>query len=247
MTLDDIYREVLWRTGLTTNDLAYVYSSGGTYSFLQLFGDTYKYLVRWLVETDQNYFLTRSYDSLVSAQQVYYFPTDMLRLRHLEFSYDNANWFAGKNTDPAFFIRGAEQTVVSAATINAPYFWLGDSITGAGVSGSPYHIAPVPTASYTNSILLYYDQMPSGLLVNHISAAVSAASAVPIFPGVHNYLIPLGIAVEVWGKYGQSGAHERDIQKYQKALSDINTFMKPRVAVGQTRVRDFREFNSRDL
>jgi len=243
-TLDDFYREVLWRTNLTTSDLPYVYASGGNYGFLQLFGDIYKYLVQTIVNTDQNFFLNRSYDSLVANQEIYFLPNDLLRLRHIEFAFDGVSWYPGFETDPVFFKRGAEQTVVSAASMAHPFFWLGDSITAPS---SPYHIAPRPATGYTNSILLYYDQMPSGLLANHISAATSAASAKVIFPGEYEYLIPLGVSIEIWGKYGVREQKADEIQRYQKAINDMKNFIKPRASVGQKRVRDSRELNLRDI
>lgn len=245
-TLDDIYREVLWRTNLTTTDLPYIYSAGGNYSFLQLFGDVYKYLVNQAIMTDSDYFMVRSTDNLVADQEVYYLPSDLIRLRHIEFSFDGAYFYPGTITDPAFFKRGSEQATVSAAVWNHPYVWLGDTITGT-ISGSPYHVAPRPTTAQTSGILLYYDAIPSALFSQPISAAVSTASAKVSFPGQFEYLVPLGISVEVWGKYGSQEDKVTEIQRYQKGIDDMKNLTKPRANVGQKRVRDFREINVRDI
>lgn len=242
--LDDVYRKVLWQTSLTTNDIPYAYTAGSQTSFLELFSDIYQYLVNQAVLVDTNYFTNRVYDSLVANQEVYYFPKDMIRLRHIEFNFDGNWYYPGVEIDPAFFIRGSEQALVSAATTANPYFWLGDSITSPS---SPYHVAPRPTAARVSGILYYYDQMPMGLLgVNISTSPLSAASTAIVFPEQFQYLLPLGISLEVWGKYGQREAKADEIARYQKGLEDMRNLMKPRASVGQKRVRDLRELNVRD-
>lgn len=244
MKLDDAYQKVLWQTGLTTNDLPYIYAAGGALGFLQLFGEQYKYLVNQAVLVDTDYFMKRTTDNLVALQQIYYFPIDMIRLRHIELSYDGAYSYVGTQLDPVFFKRGSEQATVSAANAYHPYFWLGDSITSPS---SPYHIAPNPTVPQTSGILYYYDQMPMGLLGAHVSAAISAASTAIVFPEQFEYLLPLGVSVEVWGKYGQRDQKADEITRYQKGLDDMRNLMKPRASVGQKRVRNFREINTQDI
>lgn len=243
-TLDDVYRKVLWQTSLTTNDLPYVYSGGGNTGFLELFSEQYKYLVNQAILVDTNYFTKRKTDNLVVDQEIYYFPADMIRLRHLELSYDGSYFWPATELDPVFFKRGSEQATVSAAYISHPYFWLGDSITSPS---SPYHIAPRPNAAQTSGILYYYDQMPMGLLGTHVSAAISAASVAVVFPEQFEYLLPLGISVELWGKYGVREQKADEIARYQKGLDDMRNMMKPRASVGQKRVRDFREINTKDV
>lgn len=239
-TLDDVYNKVLWQTSLTSNDLPYKYTAGSGTSFIELFGDVYKYLVNQAVLVDTDYFLTRAYDNLVADQEVYFLPADTIRLRHIEFNFDGNYSYPGTQLDPIAFTRGSEQATVSAATTAHPYFWLGDSITSPS---SPYHIAPRPTVAATSGILLYYDKMPMGLMGGPVSAAVSAASSRVVFPEQFEYLIPLGVSIEVWGKYGQREAKADEIARYEAGLKDMRDMMKPRASVGQKRVRDFREFN----
>lgn len=239
-SLDDIYRKVLWQTSLTSNDLPYAYSAGGLTSFIELFGDIYKYLVNQAVLVDTDYFLTRAYDSLVANQEIYYLPVDTLRLRHIEFNFDGNYSYPGTQLDPVAFTRGSEQATLSAATTAHPYFWLGNDITAPS---SPYHIAPRPQVAATNGILMYYDRMPLGLLGTHVSAAISTASTRVVFPEQFEYLIPLGVSVEVWGKYGVRDQKADEIARYEAGLKDMRDMMKPRASVGQKRVRDFREYN----
>lgn len=243
-TLDDVYQRVLWETSLTTNDLAYKYTGGGAAGFLEIFSEVYKKLVNEVVLTDTDYFLTRFAKNLTANIDIYYLPSDLLRLRHIEFCYDNATWNGGIQTDPAAFRRNSEQSFISGATSYRPYFWLGDSITSPS---SPFHLAPMPTATVTNGVVGYYDQMPMGLLGAHVSAAISAASTAVVFPEQFEYLLPLGVSIEVWGRYGQLEQKTQKIEQYQQGLKDIRSLMKPRSSIGQKRVRDFRELAGRDI
>jgi len=242
-TLDDIYREVLWKTSLTTNDLPYKYSSGGNYSFLQLFADVYKFLVQEIINTDSNFFLDRTTDDLSKDVEEYHFPNDLARLRHLELKLDGSYWYRAELTDPVFFRSGTEQALVSSASESHPYFWVMGSIN---TPSSRFRIAPRPLKDVTDGIKFYYDRMPSALFSSPISAAVSAASAVVTFPSQFDYLIPLGIEVEVWGKYGLRTEKVDDINRYYTGISDMKKLLKPRAAVGQKRIRDFREIGIKD-
>lgn len=240
--LDDIYREVLWRTQKTTNDIPYPYASGGAYGFLQLFADEYQKLVQEVVLTDSDHFLTSSTDNLVANQQEYYLPNDLIRLRYIELGLDGTSFYTAQETDPAFFVV-SERNTVSTASVNMPKFWLTGSIN---TPSARFTVAPNPTQAVTNGIKIYYDRMPSALFSDHISAAVSAASAVVHFPQQFDYLIPLGIAVEVWGKYGVRDQKAAELQRYEQGLEKLRKGLRVNPSISQRRMRDFRETTGRD-
>ena len=235
--IDDIYREVLWRTNFTTNDFPYVYASGGAYGFLQTFADVYKYLCTEVIYSDSNYFLEKASANLVADVEDYYTPNDLVRLRYLELAMDGTNFYKANEFNPTFF-PNSEQALVSAGSYSNPYFWPMGSIN---VPSSHFQVAPRPRSAVTNGIKYYYDRMPSALFSDHISAAVSTASAMVHFPQHFDYLIPLGIAVEVWGKQGVRDKFADDIQRYRQGVEDMKRLLKPRVSVGQKRMRDSRE------
>lgn len=237
LTADDIYREVLWRAKGTTNELPYAYSSGGDFSFLQLFKEVYCRLVNEVVMTDSDFFLEKASANLVADTEDYYFPNDLIRLRYMELAMDGTNFYKAIETDPAFFAT-SEQALVSATSQSYPKFWM---LGSTSVPSAHFQVAPRPRNAVTNGIKYYYDRMPSAMLANHISAVLSAASCVVLFPAQFEWLIPLGCNVELWGRYGLLEDHQVQVQKYERGIEDLKRLTKPKVSIGQKRIRDSRE------
>ena len=240
-SLDDIYREVLWRTSLTSTDFPYKFTTGGDYGFIQAFADVYKYLVTEVIYTDSNYFLEKTNLNLTVNVEDYYTPNDLVRLRYMEFALDGTNFYKAYEFDPIFFST-SEQGTVSAGSMYTPKFW---SMGSINAPSSHFQIAPKALQTVTNGIKIYYDRMPSALLSTPVSdssaTTISAASAVVFFPGQFDYLIPLGVAVEVWGRYGVLDQKQTEVTRYKTGVEDMKRLLKPRVSIGQKRVRDFRE------
>lgn len=242
-TLDDIYREILFDTGATTDELPYVYVGGGDYSFLQAFADVYKILCRAVADTDSDFFTDRITDDVTIDVEEYHFPNDLMRLRHIEFQLDGTNWYRGELIDPVFFRSGAEQSQVSAASESKPLFWPLGSIN---TPSTRFRIAPRPLRSVMDGIKLYYDRIPSALFSDHISAAVSAASAVVTFPGDWEHLIPKGVESRIWGKFGEETKKAESKAEFRDGIRDMKSSMSIGPRTGHSRIRDIRETGLRD-
>lgn len=236
-TLDDYYREVLWKTNLTTNDFPYKYTGGGAYGFIQAFAKIYKLLVQEVVQAGSNYFLEKSTIDLVANTEEYYFPSDLCRLRYIEIAMDGTNFYKAQEFDPSFFVM-SEQGTVSTASETSPQIWIMGSIN---TPSSHFQVAPRPKIAKTGGIKIYYDRMPSALLATPVSAAMSTASTQVYFPAQFEELITDGICNDIWTKYGELDKHAQEINDYKQGVEDMKRLLKPRINLGQKRIRDIRE------
>lgn len=228
-TLDDIYRDTLWKTSINTADFPYKYTSGGAYGFLQTFHDVYTRLVREIVEQGSDHFMEKSTFNLVANQQEYVFPDDLLKLRQVELSYNGSTWARTMDRDLSFLPQMTEAATLSAANIAYPYM---------DILENSIFIYPEPKTAVISGGKMWYIKMPAeGMYVS----AISAASATVTFPQEYEYLLPLGCAAELWGKYEAPGTNPNVLQQYATEVEKMKRQIKPRVGGGQKRMIDFRE------
>ena len=228
-TLDDFYRETLWRTSLNTTDLPYIYTAGGAYGFLQLFHDVYTKLIREIVSTGCDFFMEKSTFNLVADQQEYIMPADLMKFRQIELNYNGGGWARATDIDLSHLPNSSEAATLSSASVYHPLF---------DILEDSFFIYPEATTNQVSGGKLWYIKMPAeGLYIS----AISAASATVTFPPEYEWLLPLGCAVEVWGKYRLINENAVEFQRYNQGVADMKRQMKPRVEGGQKRVIDFRE------
>lgn len=233
--IDDFYRKALWLTNLTTNDFPFVYSSGGAYGFMEALHDVYNRLVDEIVSTGGDYFMEKATFSLVANQQEYTFPSDLRKFREVELAYDSSAqmWARGVKTDISLLPERTEAHMLSAASTSNPYI---------DILEDSFFIYPEPDSAVTSGGKLFYIKTPPEAAT---VSAVSAASATITFPQQYEHLIPLGIASELWMKFGdrvEKGAEYT--QKYEQGIEKMKAEIKPRAKPGRVRMRNEKELGN---
>jgi hypothetical protein len=223
--LDDIYRKSLWYTNLTTNDFPYVYSSGGAYGFLEAFHDVYNNLIGEIVSTGGDHFMEKATFNLQANQQEYIFPADLIKFRELELSYDGVGWARARHRDLSL-LPSTEAGTLSSASVNAPLF---------DIIEDSYFLYPEPSTTVSSGGKLWYIKAPAESL---FISAVSAASATITFPQQYEKLLSLGVATEMWGKFGTTEKEPAFIQKYKEGVEKMKHDMQPRTRTAGARVID---------
>lgn len=229
--IDDFYRKALWLTNLTTSDFPFAYSSGGNYSFHEALHDVYNRLIDEIISTGGDYFMEKSTFSLAANQQEYTFPSDLRKFREVELAYDSVNWARAEKTDLSLLPERTEAHMLSAASQSHPF---------VDVLEDSMFFYPEPTAT-GNGKLFYIKTPPEATTIS----AVSAASATITFPQQYEHLIPLGIASELWLKYGnavEKGAEYTS--KYEQGIQGMKTDIKPRAKPGRVRMRNEKEIGN---
>lgn len=224
--IDDIYRKALWYTSLTTSDFPFVYSSGGNYGFLEALHDVYNRLIREIVATGGDHFMEKATFSLVANQQEYVFPADIIKLREIELQYDGTNWARARKRDLSNLTNSTEAATLSAASEYSPLY---------DVLEDSFFIYPEPTVARTDGGKFWYIKAPATSL--YISA-VSAASATITFPQEYEHLLSMGVAVELWSKYGQTGKASEITAQFNEGVEKMKREIKPRTRPGGVRFLD---------
>ena|SRR3990167_1615037 len=225
--IDEFYRKALWHTSLTTNDFPFVYASGGAYGFTEALHDVYNRLIREIVSTGGDHFMEKSTFSLVADQQEYTLPADCIKLREIELQYDGTNWARARKRDISSLTNSTEAHTLSAASESRPLF---------DILEDSFFLYPEPDTARTDGGKLWYIKSPAASL---FISAVSAASATIAFPQEYEHLIPLGVAVELWDKFGdrvEKGAVLK--QKYDEGVEKMKKEIKPRNRPGRVRFLD---------
>ena len=224
--IDDFYRKALWYTSLTTTDFPFIYSSGGAYSFHEALHDVYSRLIREIVATGGDHFMEKATFDLVADQQEYTLPSDTIKLREIELQYDGTNWARASKRDLSNLTHSTEAATLSAASEYSPLF---------DVLEDSFFIYPEPNTARTNGGKLWYIKAPATSL---FISAVSAASATITFPQEYEHLIPMGIAIELWGKYGANDREASIKAQYDEGVEKMKREIKPRTRPGQVRMLD---------
>ena len=233
--IDDFYRKALWLTNLTTNDFPFIYASGGAYSFHEALHDVYNRLIDEIISTGGDYFMEKATFNLQPNQPEYIFPTDLRKLREIELAYDGVSWARAVKTDVSLFPERTEASMLSAASTSNPYI---------DILEDSFFIYPELNGSTTVSSggKIFYIKTPSEATT---VSAVSAASATISFPQQYEYLIPLGVATELWTKFGDRVEKGADyMQKYEQGILNMKTEIKPRARPGRVRMRNEKELGN---
>lgn len=224
--IDDFYRKALWYTSLTTSDFPFIYTNGGAYGFHESLHDVYSRLIREIVSTGGDHFMEKATFSLVADQQEYTFPADLIKLREIELQYDGAAWARARQRDLSNLTYSTEAATLSSASVYKPLY---------DVLEDSFFIYPEPTVARTDGGKLWYIKAPAASL---FISAVSAASATITFPQEYEYLIPMGIAVELWGKFASNDKTAEITAQFNEGVEKMKREIKPRTRPGGVRFLD---------
>jgi hypothetical protein len=89
---------------------------------------------------------------LVASQQEYVFPSDILKLKRIEISYDGSTYYEAKPED----VNETENVSSSVAVINGDY---DQSEPKYDLMDNSFFIKPVPTAAVVSGIKIWYEKL----------------------------------------------------------------------------------------
>jgi hypothetical protein len=146
---------------------------------------------------------------LVASQQEYSLPSDILKIKRVEISYDGTNWYPAAPMDINERNGALDSTsVASDFSTSAPYFDLMDN---------SLFLYPIPTAASTAGLKIWYEKN-----VTHLSAATDEPNIAKPFHKALAY----GAAIDWLDKYAEVGTNQNKSQLYEAKLEKMISRMK---------------------
>ena len=141
---------------------------------------------------------------LITSQQEYILPNDILKIKRVEVTYDGTSWYLASPMDVNERISATDDTsVLNDFSVNNPYFDLMDN---------SLVLYPAPTQGVTAGLKVWYEQLPVAL-----SANSSPNFAQPFHKG-----LSYGAAKDYFDKYLGTEANST---KSQMAANNLETYI----------------------
>lgn len=180
---------------------------------LRTLADYYRRMVSKLVSLDEDRFGVKSFTDLntVSNQEAYSLPTDCIKTKRIEITYDGSNWYKVTIED------SGEEPGLALTPDRINNFYQ-QSDPKADIFGTNIYLRPIPTAAVTNGLKLWYIQMPSD-----ISTLSSTVSIPTQFQGYLAY----GLASEIAARKLDMTASAAFLAKYEDGLRKMEIEFPP--------------------
>ena len=152
---------------------------------------------------------------LVSSQQEYVFPTDILKFKRAEISYDGTTWRRLKIRDINDNPRQTDST-----TVGQEFYQTDPEID---LHDSSIFLFPIPDANVTGGIKIWYEKKATDL---------SAVTDQPAFVEAYHNGLSHGAAVDYLRKYEEVGTNStklRDnLRQIEEIINDMQVFYRRR-------------------
>lgn len=137
--------------------------------------------------------------NLVASQQEYTLPTDIIKLKRVEVTYDGTNWYVANHFDINERSEPTDSTSVNADfSTSKPYFDLMD--TGL-------FLYPIPTANVTAGLKIWYEKN---------ATALSAVGDSPVFMKAFHKGLAYGAAKDYFEKFLDNKANQAKLIQAEK-------------------------------
>jgi len=209
MTPSEIVTRARWLTKTSSTD-----GTAADTDLLPILNDYYSRQIIDFVNTNEDLFGVKSTTSLnvVSNQEAYALPSDLIRVKRVEITYDGTNWFKIHTNDDG----QVQWTALDANSINTQF---NQSDPYADIFGSALYLRPIPTAAVSGGLRIWYIQRPSQL--STMSSSVLTPS------DYHGYLI-YGVAGEIATRKGDQAMAAQMFQKWEDGRNKIKETFAPR-------------------
>ncbi|MFA6712138.1 MAG: hypothetical protein WCS33_05475 [Candidatus Caldatribacteriota bacterium] len=149
--------------------------------------------------------------NLVASQQEYVLPTDILKIKRIEITYDGTTWNKARFFDISEDPDPTDSTTITRNfSTNDPYVDLHDNSV---------FLFPVPTANVSAGIKIWYEKEATEL---------SSATSEPVFAEAYHKILCYGAAKDYFEKYAdvEGNTNKRNLQQqnYNRMLEDLKTF-----------------------
>jgi len=193
------FARFLTNTNTTTYSAADLYASVNTYLH---------YFVNEILEAMDGWDFKGEIGtaSLVANQQEYTFPTDILKIKRVEITYDGTNWYTAQPMDINMRANATDTTsIANDFNKTNPYYDAYDN---------SMFLYPIPDAAVTNGLKIWYEKEADEL---------SAATDEPTFAEAYHKGLSYGAAKDYFQKYGNAKASAMDVE-LQTLISRMKVF-----------------------
>ena len=122
--------------------------------------------------------------SLVANQQDYSLPTNLLKIKRVEVTYDGTNWYKAEPFDINETGNATSSALIASNfTTSKPYY---------DIQGRSVLLYPIPTANSANGLKIWYVREPA----EFTSAEVTTGTKEPGFDEAFHSMIPLGVCYD---------------------------------------------------
>jgi len=147
--------------------------------------------------------------SLVASQQEYTLPTDLIKIKRVEITYDGTNWYPVSPIDINQISDPTDSTsVTNDFATSSPYYDLMD--------GSLF-LYPVPTSNVTDGLKIWYEKEATEL---------SGATDEPNIPEAYQKILCYGAAKDYFEKYSEREGFTNKRNLIQQNYNDLLERMK---------------------
>lgn len=210
MTPQQVVDQARYLTHTSSTD-----NTGGDSDLLRILNDYHDRQIMEIINTNENKFGTKATTLLnvVSDQEAYALPSDLLRIKRVEVNYSGAEsaWYKLRNQDSSeveMYAFSTEQIGINYTT-NYPYY---------DIFGDYIYLRPIPTTSVSGGLRLWYIQHPGQ--ISTLSGTIYTPSE------FHGYL-PYGVAAEIASRQQNDALTAQMSQKWELGLEKIRRQFAP--------------------
>ena len=209
MTPNDIFVRARWLTKTATTD-----GTAADTDLLPILNDYFYRQVTTFVNTNEDLFGVKADTNLnvTALQEAYPLPTDLIRLKRAEITYDGTNWYKIHTNDDG-------QVQAHALDVTSIQNNYSQSNPYADIFGDNLYLRPIPTSAVTNGLRIWYIQRPSMLS--------TISSTIPTPVDYHGYLT-YGVAAEIATRKGDDALAASMFQKWEDGRNKIITQFAPK-------------------
>lgn len=220
MTPADILDQVRYITKTSSAD-----GAGNTAGLLRMLNDYYLRFATVFIDTNDDLFGRKAKTTLAlnANQEYYYLPTDLIRLKRAEITYDGTNWYKITLADDNEF----QDVAMSPTNINNNF---AQTQPYANVFGNIMYLRPIPASQVSLGLRLYYVGRPT--LITNISLDTFGVPS-----EYHGYLV-YGMSGEVATRQGDEALAAAMFQKWEDGQNKVREMFAPRKLDYQAGFRD---------
>lgn len=211
MTPYEIISQARYLTKTSTTD-----GVGAESDLLRILNDIYNRQVMIFVNTNEDLFGVRSSTNLnvTANQESYALPSDCIRVKRVEVNYGGSStgWQKVRYQDAG----QVEQFALSPSNING-YYSVAEPYYD--IFGNYIQLRPIPTASVSGGLFLWYIQRPTA--ITNLSTSVISTPA-----DFHGYLA-YGVAGEIATRQGNDALAASMFQKWEDGRIKVETQFPP--------------------
>lgn len=219
MTTQEVLDQARYITKTAVGD-----NVGETADLLRILNDCVQRQVKELVNTNDTKFGVKAKANLNvnPNQEAYRLPSDWLKLKRVEVTYDGSKWYPAEVVDDANYLQYAldSTTISQQFTTNNPK---------AALFGDSLYLRPIPTTAVTEGLRIWYVRMPSLL---------SSASASLPTPSEYHQFLAYGVAKEIALRQGENDLYDRMAQMWEDGLAKIRNTFAPRATGEELNLKD---------